>query len=73
MPSQNLFKLLCFFLHELRVLQELVLESKVGLLALTPCALVIKVDVRALLVIIRDRLGLLVPLEPGQVLFMEPP
>lgn len=61
------------FLNEFCVLQELVLESELGLLALAPGSLVVKIDVRSLLIVFRDRLGLLVPLEPCQILFVESP
>ena len=50
-----------------------VLEAEVALLALAPRALPVEVDVHALLVLLRDRLRLRVPLEPRQVLDVESP
>lgn len=61
------------YLNKIRVLQELVLEAEISLLSLAPGSLIIKVDVGSLLIVIRDRLGLLVTLEPCQVLLVEPP
>lgn len=60
-------------LNEFSVLQELVLESELGLLALAPGPFVVKVDIRSLLIVLCDRLRLFVPLEPCQVLFVESP
>ena len=53
--------------------QVTVLEPEVALLALAPRALPVEVDVHALLVLLRDRLRLRVPLEPRQVLDVESP
>src|SRR3954465_11858157 len=55
------------------ILQEAILECEFRLLALAPSRLVVKVDVRALLVVVGDLLGLFVPLEPRQVLLMVAP
>jgi len=55
------------------VLQELVVEGEVGLLALAPALLKVKVNVCAELILLGDRLGLLVALEPDKVLFVESP
>ena len=48
-----------------------VLEAEIALLALTPRALPIEVDVHALLVLFRDCLRFWMPLEPGEVLHVE--
>lgn len=56
-----------------RVFQEGILEPKVRFDSLTPAGLVVKVHVRALLVLVRRDLGLFVPLEPRHVLLMVPP
>ena len=40
---------------------------------MAPARLVVKVHVGALLVLVRGDLGLLVPLEPGEVLLVVPP
>ena len=53
--------------------QVTVLEPEVALLALAPRALPVEVDVHALLVLLRNCLRLRVPLEPRQVLHVEPP
>ena len=53
--------------------QVTVLEPEVALLALAPRALPVEVDVHALLVLLRNCLRLRVPLEPRQVLYVEPP
>ena len=50
-----------------------VLEPEVALLALAPRTLPVEVDVHALLVLLRDRLRLGMPLEPRQILHVEPP
>ena len=53
--------------------QVAVLEAEVALLPLAPRAFPVEVDVHALLVLLRDRLRLRMPLEPRQVLDVETP
>ena len=55
------------------VLEESILEREFRLLSLTPRALVVEVDVGALLVFVGDGFRLLVSLEPREVLFVEAP
>ena len=54
-------------------LEVAVLEREVGLDALAPAAFVVEVDVRALLVLVRRQLGVVVSLEPGQKVLVVPP
>ena len=56
------------------ILREVtVFEPEVALLPLAPRAFPVEVDVHALLVLLRDRLRLRMPLEPRQVLDVETP
>jgi hypothetical protein len=50
-----------------------ILESEVALFPLTPRAFPIEIHVHPLLVLFRDRLRLGMPLEPREVLHVEPP
>ena len=55
------------------IFQKRVLESEVLLDPRAPSCFVIKVNVGSLFVLIRRYLGFFVTLEPGHVLFVEPP
>ena len=55
------------------ILQVSVLEGELALDALAPASLVVEVNIRPLLVLLGGHFGLLVPLEPRQVLLVVPP
>jgi hypothetical protein len=59
--------------RSLVIAQPPILKPKVALLPLTPAIFPIKVKVPSLLVILCDGLGVVCPLEPGEVLLVEPP
>lgn len=48
-------------------------EPEIGLAQERPTSLPVKVRILSLLVVVCDRLRLRIALEPGQVLFVEPP
>lgn len=50
-----------------------ILEGEVGLNLLAPAALIVEVNVRPLLVLLRRQFGLIVPLKPGQKVFVVSP
>lgn len=60
-------------LDEFGVLQELVLEAKVCLNPPAPSTFIVEINIGALLIVICDRLGFLIALEPGEILFVKPP
>jgi hypothetical protein len=49
------------------------LEPEIGFLPRRPSILPVKVDIHPLLILVRDRLWLREPLEPGEVLFVVSP
>lgn len=60
-------------MYEPLLFQVAVKEGKVLLSPLRPAPLKVKVEVDSLLVLVRDGLGLIGALEPGEVLLVEAP